>query len=149
MKNFDVSQWYWIVGADTARAYSSAANDYVSAADPAFVAWQEDGTPPTIIDTEYNLGAVLGVYYPALRPIPPGILDGYIDKVAVAALGDEQFAILFNHENRLRNQEGLPPLNVGQAAATFRRHIRRASPPALAATVEGFQQFGEDTGPDD
>jgi hypothetical protein len=147
MKSFDALNWYWIVGADTARVYTTGTiNDYVPIADPAYVAWLGDGTLPTKIDTEFNLGGTLATYYPRLRPLPPGVLDGYIDAIAVNAVTDETFAILWNHENRIRNQEGLPPLQLGQAKQSFARRIRRFPPPAADVLADngGFAHDGEE-----
>jgi hypothetical protein len=130
MKSFDPYNWYWVVASEATVIYSSAVNDYVPVADSAYVAWLADGTLPTKIDTEFNLGVAIAAYYPKLRPVPVGVLDGYIDAIAVGAITDETFAVLFNHENRIRNQEGLPALGLGQMKATFKRHIRRTPAPS-------------------
>jgi len=134
---YDPFNWYWVVAGSTTDVYSTnEVNDFVPVADPDYVAWKASGGIPTQIGTEFDLGVVLGAYYPQLRPIPAGVLDGYIDKVAVVAITDEQFAILFNHENRIRSQEGLPLLGVGAAKATFGRMIRRRPPPTAAELAE-------------
>jgi hypothetical protein len=80
MKNYTAFDWYWIVGGNTVQVYSSkvSVRNYVPVSDAAFVAWSVDGMLPTKIDTEANLGAVLAPYL--LRPIPQGILDGYLDE---------------------------------------------------------------------
>jgi len=144
MKTFNPIDWYWIVGSDTGRVYATSdVNDFIAADDAIYLEWLEDGTAPTHIDTEFNLGAALAAYYPNLRPLPAGVLDGYIDAIAGGVLTDEAFAVLFNHENRLRSQEGLPPLQLGQARQVFRRHVRRAPPPPLA-TAEGVERLGDD-----
>jgi hypothetical protein len=80
VKPYNALDWYWIIGGNAAQVYSSHAEvrNYVPAADPYLVAWLADGTLPTNIDTEANLGAVLYPY--RLRPIPQGILDGYLDE---------------------------------------------------------------------
>ena len=113
MKPFNIFDWYWIVAGDETRRYSSATGDYVPADDATFVAWAEDGTMPTIIDTEYNLGLVLGAHAPRCRPIPPGVLDGYADKQAAEIVLSPEFVPLFEHENRLRVIEGVPPIDFG------------------------------------
>ena len=75
-KEYNAANWYWVVAASASEVFSSKALDYVGVDDADFVAWGEDGTP-TQIDTEYNLGGVLYAY--RLKPIPQGILDGYLD----------------------------------------------------------------------
>lgn len=130
---YDPTKWYWVVAGNTTDVYSTnEVNDFVPAADPDFVAWKASGGIPTQIDTEFNLGVVLGAYYPLLRPIPPGVLDGYADRVAANVVTAEDFAITFDHENRIRELEGLPPLAVGRAKANFKRKIRRRPPPTVA-----------------
>ena len=110
MKIYDPFDWYWIVADDEARRYGSAARDYVPADDSTYVAWADDGTMPTRIDTEFNLGVVLGAYAPRVQPIPPGILEGYVDKQAVDVIASPDLKPLVDHENRLRALEGTPPL---------------------------------------
>jgi hypothetical protein len=122
-KPYNILNWYWHVGGDATRAYSSAVGDYVPSSDATFIAWKADGTQPTKIDTEFNLGGVLG--QPKLggivRPVPAGVLDGYQDRQAVDIVDVAIFRILFNHENRLRaleRQTGLgsaPDLTPAQA----------------------------------
>jgi hypothetical protein len=93
MKPYNPFDWYWIVGGSTIQAYSSkaSARNYISVADPAFVTWSADGTIPTTIDTESNLGAVLAPYL--LRPIPQGILDGYLDEQLKQVVTQPEFKI--------------------------------------------------------
>jgi hypothetical protein len=87
------SNWYWIVGSNTTQVYSSTAavRNYVPVSDPVFVAWSADGSLPTKIDTEGNLGAVLAPYM--LRPIPQGILDGYLDEQLKQVVTQPEFKI--------------------------------------------------------
>jgi hypothetical protein len=59
MRTYDPSNWYWIVAGDESRVFSSAAGNYVPANDAAFVAWQADGSMPTRIASESDLGEVL------------------------------------------------------------------------------------------
>jgi hypothetical protein len=93
MKNYNSFDWYWIVGSNATQVYSSKANvrNYVPVTDPAFVAWSTDGSLPTKIDTEGNLGAVLAPYM--LRPIPQGILDGYLDEQLKQIVTQPEFKI--------------------------------------------------------
>ena|SRR5580765_7767177 len=80
MKPYNPNDWYWIVGGNASQVYSSKAaiRNYVPVADTVYLAWIADGTLPTQIDTEANLGTVLAPIM--LRPIPQGILDSYLDE---------------------------------------------------------------------
>jgi hypothetical protein len=125
MKTYDPFNWYWMVGGDANRVYSSAAADYVSVTAPAYVAWASDGTLPTQIATEANLGDVLASYL--LRPVASVVLDGYTDRAARAIVTSTMFKIIFQHENRLRAIEralslnGSPPnLTAAQALAAVK-----------------------------
>lgn len=61
--------WYWIVGGNTSKFYSSKRNIYVAPTDADYVAWASGvtnaGTP---IDSEASLAAVLQAQAPALIP---------------------------------------------------------------------------------
>lgn len=121
MKNYDPKNWYWLVGTDATKAYSSALGDYVQAADATFAAWKADGTAPTNIDTEANLGGVLAPYYPTVtRPVPAAILDGYQQSQSDDVIGRKLFKLLFNMFNRIQVLEGKQPLTVAQARAAVK-----------------------------
>ena len=83
MLTYNALDHYWIVGGngphvippdtdptgDDSRVFSSAANAYVAADGPVYVAWRDDRMamnggldPTTRIDTEENLAAVLEPY---------------------------------------------------------------------------------------
>lgn len=38
-KDYNPSNWFWIVGGDESRVYSSAGGDFVPANDAAYVEW--------------------------------------------------------------------------------------------------------------
>lgn len=121
MKNFDPKNWYWYVSGDQTKAYSSASGDYVQAANPTFVAWLSDGTIPTAIDTESNLGAVLAPYYPDVtRPAQAGILAGYQSEQADDIFKHKLVKFLFVLNNRVRALEGKAALTVPQAKTYFK-----------------------------
>lgn len=121
MKSFDPKNWYWHVGGDQTKAYSSAAGNYVQADDATFVAWLSDGTLPTNIDTEANLGAVLAPYYPDVtRPIAVGVLAGYQQDQADDVFKHKIIKFLFVLNNRVRALEGQTPHTVPQAKAYFK-----------------------------
>lgn len=121
MRPFNIFDWYWIVGGDATKVYSSKVGDYVPSTDPTFVAWQDnngDPTPPTVIDSEINLGIVLATAQ--ARPQVAGVLDGYTSQLADDAVKIVCFKIEFNHENRIRALEGRPTISVQQ----FRNAIK-------------------------
>lgn len=118
MKTFDPKNWYWVVGGDATKAYSSAAGDYVLASNPAFVAWKADGTIPTSIDTEANLGGTLAPYYPDVpRPVSAGILDGYQQGQADDIFQRKLVKLLFQMVNDIRQLKGQAVLTPAQARA--------------------------------
>lgn len=120
-KQYDANNWYWYVNRDTSKVYSSAFGNYVQPNDSTFVAWTSDGTTPTNIDTETNLGGVLADYYPTVtRPIPSGILDGYQQTQADAIFQHKLIKFLFVLNNRVRVLEGNTAFTVAQARAYFK-----------------------------
>lgn len=118
MKPYTPSDWYWTVGGDATKAYSSLVGDYVQATAPAFVTWKSDGSIPTAIATEAALGDVLSQYYPdATRPVPPVILDGYQQSQADDVFKTKLSKLLFVMINDIRVLKGQVPLTVQQARA--------------------------------
>ncbi|MBR0802826.1 hypothetical protein JQ636_04680 [Bradyrhizobium japonicum] len=91
-KNYDVFDWYWIVGGDGLQVYSSKLRDYVPTTDPAYLTFVADGTAATMIDTEHSLGGVMAVSN-LLRPIPAGVLDGYTDALALRIAQQPDFVL--------------------------------------------------------
>lgn len=66
---YNPSNWYWFVGSDTTKAWSSARAVYVStASDATYKQWVKDGGFPTPIDSEDSLKAVFDAQYPAGWP---------------------------------------------------------------------------------
>jgi hypothetical protein len=101
---FTPSNWFWLVGADTARWFSSAANAYVAVLPP--------GITPTKIDSEQSLWDALAA---AGLPLPAGAATS--DAAKTARISDTdmvQLQILFNHENRIRILEGKAAITVAQ-----------------------------------
>lgn len=115
MKIYNPKDWYWIVGGDATKAYSSALGDYVSAGDVAFAAWKQDGTLPTNIDTEANLGEVLAAY--SIRPVHAGVLDGYTESHSRKLTVEVVAKILLWCVNEIRALKGQPALNAQQFRA--------------------------------
>lgn len=120
MKPYDPRNWYWIVNGNETRVYSSLSGDYVTTSNPIYMAWLEDGTLPTRIASEAELGEVLSPH--RVRPAAPNVLDAYLSTQAQEQVDLVQFKIAFNHENRLRaieralNLNGNPP-NLAPAQA--------------------------------
>lgn len=55
MNVFTAHNWYWIIGGDTSKVYSSATNTYVSANDATYLAWRSWGNSPPDIATEADI----------------------------------------------------------------------------------------------
>lgn len=118
MKEFNPLNWYWYVGGDRTKAYSSAAGNYVAINDVVLQAWMSDGSQPTPTDTEINLGGTLAPYYPTVtRPIPATVLDGYQQSQADDVFQRKLVKLLFVLLNRVQVLEGKTALTVTQARA--------------------------------
>lgn len=61
---YDPSNWYWIVGGDASKAWSSASAGFVNVDDDAYAAWLEAGGGPTPIGSLAELADVFAVQYP-------------------------------------------------------------------------------------
>jgi hypothetical protein len=59
------ADWYWIVGDDRTKVWSSGRAGWVDVADPAYAAWLALGNGPTPIGSLDELAAVLAADYPA------------------------------------------------------------------------------------
>lgn len=111
-KPYNPANWYWAVAGSVTQVYSSALGNYVQATDPTFVAWKEDGTVPTPILNEAELGEVLAPYN--LRPVAPQVLDGYKDLQARELTIAIASKILFAMANEIQALKGLQPLTPAQ-----------------------------------
>lgn len=91
---FNSRDWYWFVGGDTSKVYSSARNIYVDpATDMAYVAWQNlNGTPISLNDESdiwfyvqsfqpWWMWDGTHVSQPALNQYRPGQLNNYNSQV--------------------------------------------------------------------
>lgn len=117
MKPYDAFNWYWIVANDETRRYGSVARDYIPISDLAYIEWANDGTQPTRIDTEYNLGVVLGAYHPRVKkPLPVEIARGYDDRRKADAADTPGAEALIDHENRIADLEQRVAVLEGQPA---------------------------------
>lgn len=68
MNSYNPANWYWLVGGDQSRVWSSAAAAYVPADDATYEAWLGAGNLPTRIASEAELQEVLAAQYPAGWP---------------------------------------------------------------------------------
>lgn len=119
LKPYNPQDWYWIVGGDETKVFSSAAGNYVQPSNAAFVEWSADGgTTPTRIASEAALGEVLAPY--SIRPVAATVLDGYQDtqsrKLTIEVVGK----VLFNLANEVRALKGQQALT----AAQFRNYVK-------------------------
>lgn len=113
MKFYNPADWYWTVGGDTTRVFSSKSGDYVPSTDAAYAAFLSDGTAATRIDTEANLGEVLAASLQ--RPTNAGILDGYLGSQANGVLVQVPFKLIFDLRNDVNVLQGVPKFTVAQA----------------------------------
>lgn len=111
-KPYDPKNWYWMVADDDTKAFSSAVGDYVLANNAEFLAWQFDGTRPTRIANEAELGAVLAQY--SIRPAAANVLAGYLESQATKIAVHVVATVLFNHENRIRALAGQQQISAAQ-----------------------------------
>jgi hypothetical protein len=118
MKSYDPFNWYWRVAGSTTHVYSSAVGDYVPVTDPTFVAWAADGTLPTNIVSEAELGEVLAPYN--IRPVQATVLDAYQDSHAKTLTLQFVAKVLFNLVNEVRVLKGQAPVT----AAQFRTYVK-------------------------
>ena len=125
LDDYDPRNWFWIVGADTTRVYSSGAGGYVAIADTTYQSWLAAGRVPSLIVSEAELGVHLSLF--GLRPTDASVLSAYQDALAGGIVTAAIFRVSFNHENRLRTIEralglnGSPPnLTANQARAAVK-----------------------------
>ena len=98
MLMYNPNDWYWIVGGDAARVYSSASGVYVPSDDPAHQKWLSEGGVSTQIDTNDNLGEVLALH--RAKPVDPDVLNPYLTTLANTLDGQQVLALL-DHEQRI------------------------------------------------
>lgn len=121
MKDYNPSQWFWVVGGDQSKVYSSAVSDYVQPTDASLVAWKADGTLPTNIASEAELGEVLAAY--SLRPIAANVLDGYQTSQASQLTIQVVAKILLWTVNQILVLQGKSALNAAQFRAFVKTQL--------------------------
>lgn len=90
MRSYDPFTWYWIVGGDESKVWSSAAQAYVPISDASYAAWCEVGDLPTRIASEADLCA-------ALKPagiVGPGGVREATGYTLVSVLTDDEVVAL-------------------------------------------------------
>ncbi|AOK00200.1 tail fiber assembly protein [Burkholderia vietnamiensis] len=120
---FDVRNWYWIVGDDASRVWSSQRAKFVDVSDAEYVEWLQAGGAPTRIDTIDSLGETLFTQYPAGAPQTAAVVRAkrnsalaVCDWIAIrqadaGTLSDTQWAAWKSYRQALRDiptQNGFP-----------------------------------------
>ncbi len=59
--DYNPFDWYWIVGDDESRVWSSAARGYLSDDDATYLAWLDGGRLPSRIISESDLWAYINL----------------------------------------------------------------------------------------
>lgn len=117
-KPFNPADWYWIVAGDETKLFSSATGNYVKPSNVTYAEWASDGTTPSRIDSEAELGEVLAPY--SIRPIAATVLDGYQNVQARKLTIEVVAKVLFNLANEVRALKGQPALTANQ----FRNYVK-------------------------
>lgn len=109
---FDPANWYWFVGGDRSRLWSSAAGAYVSPDDKAYLLWLGEGPLPSTIASDDELHEVLAGHgladkAPAASPEKE---DELRERTAQAMAAEPYFAVMLDLENRVRTLEGKPEI---------------------------------------
>ena len=119
MTMFNERDWYWFVGGDESRVFSSASGDYVQPDNTAYLAWLDGNRVPTRIASADELGEVMATY--TIRPTNADVLDKYqgthANKLTVKVIAK----VLFYFANEIRTLNGQPPINASQ----FRSFLKR------------------------
>ena len=120
LPTFDPSNWYWFVGGDENRVFSSAAGDYVPLTDPAYLAWRA-AHPLHIapkISSEAEMGTLLADV--RVRPANAAVLDAFRDAHAGKVVIEVPAKLLLWMVNEIRKLKGQPALG----AAAFRTFVK-------------------------
>jgi hypothetical protein len=121
MKTYIPSKWYWIVGGNEAQVFSSAVGNYVPADDATFLAWKADGSLPTRIASEAELGEVLADA--RVRPQRAAVLDAYKGQHAKRMTDEVQTKAILWCINQIRTLKGEAPLTTGAAIRAFLKEL--------------------------
>lgn len=117
MKTYDPTNWYWIVAGDESRAFSSAAGNYVPANNAAFAAWKADGTVPTRIASEVELGEVLADARVRPADAAATVADAFKDRHARELTLQVVAKWMLWATNEIRTLKGQAPVSAAQFRA--------------------------------
>lgn len=92
-KPFKATDWYYAVETHPNVVFSTKTGDYVALDNADYQAWLVDGVPATLVPNESDLGATLEIY--GVRPVAPGVLDGYKTEQASRIVQDPHFKLTF------------------------------------------------------
>lgn len=84
--SFNIQNWYWIVGGDDSRVWSSASRAFVSASDQTYAMWLAAGSFPTRIASMAELNDVLFQRAPEMVPSHPKNVIAALDQTDLVAL---------------------------------------------------------------
>ena len=112
--------WYWVVGADSTRVFSSAGAACVPVTDAAYLAWIAAGNGPSKIETEDALWEVLSLAYPAGIPPDNTTAQDKLKSIRITGMDQVAMKIAFNHENRIRALEGKQAVTAAQFIAAIK-----------------------------
>lgn len=118
MKEYNPLDWYWVIAGDETRRFSSASGDYVPVKDATYLAWAADGTQPSRINSEAELGEVLADQ--RIRPQSAGVLDGFKERHANKTVIEVPAKLWFRMVNDIRKLKGQNALS----AAQFKAYIK-------------------------
>lgn len=121
MKTYDPKDWYWIVAGNEAQVFSSATGNYVPANNAAYLAWIADGTRPTRIASEAELGEVLADA--RVRPVRAAVLETFKAQHAKRMTDEVQTKALLWCINEILTLKGQPTLTTGPAIRNFLKDL--------------------------
>ena len=109
---YDPENWYWIVGGDETKVFSSKSGNFVAASDAAYLSWRGAGGIPTRILNTAELGEVLAPFN--IRPAHAAVLDGYTEAQASKLTLEVVAKVLFWSVNEIRVLKGQQPVTANQ-----------------------------------
>lgn len=112
---YDPKNWFWKVGGDETKVFSSSAGDYVGLTDANYLAWTALGNTARAIGTEAELGEVLAQH--RVRPTNAGVLDGFKESHAQGLVVEVPAKLLLWIVNEIRVLKGQQPASAAQFKA--------------------------------
>jgi hypothetical protein len=120
-KAYDPKDWYWIVNSNEAQVFSSATGNYVLANDATYLAWKADGTMPSRIASEAELGEVLADS--RVRPQRAAILDAYKNRHSREVTEETRTKALLWCINEILTLKGQGALTKGADIRNFLKEL--------------------------